>query len=179
MLIQKTKTIITSCLWRHLTNVEDYNRFYGTIEPYIIEYPFSYKFQDEILQNVKDYTRAYKYLPSDTLFNYNTKVETNDQWFNKAILYNGQQSSGILNLVSKPLNNLSVHSQYPIFKGDSKTIVYTKVITFTSIMVSTKSSQIPMFLTSCENLSIDKVVNISNMDYSSRSFKKAPLRAKN
>jgi hypothetical protein len=65
----------------------------------------------------KDYTRAYKYLPSDTgVFNYNTKVETNDQWFNKAILYNGQQSSGILNLVSKPLNNL-VHSQYPIFKG--------------------------------------------------------------
>jgi hypothetical protein len=48
----KNKTIITSCLWRHLTNVEDY-RFYGTIEPYIIEYPFSYKFQDEILQNVK------------------------------------------------------------------------------------------------------------------------------
>jgi hypothetical protein len=42
--------VITPCLWKHLTNVEDYNRFYGTIEPYIIEYPFSYKFQDEILQ---------------------------------------------------------------------------------------------------------------------------------
>jgi hypothetical protein len=178
----KTKTVITSCLWRHLTNVEDYNRFYGTIEPYIIEYPFSYKFQDEILQNVKDYTRAYKYLPSETgVFNYNTKVETNDQWFNKAILYNGQQSSGILNLVSKPLNNLSVHSQYPIFKEDSKTIVYTKSDNFyqyNSFWALQKSSQIPMFLTSCENLSIDKVVNISNMDYSSRSFKKAPLRAK-
>jgi hypothetical protein len=45
----KNKKTIITCLWRHLTNVEDYNRFYGTIEPYIIEYPF-YKFQDEILQ---------------------------------------------------------------------------------------------------------------------------------
>jgi hypothetical protein len=36
-----------------LTTVEQYNNYYGTIEPYIIEYPFSYKFQDEILQNVK------------------------------------------------------------------------------------------------------------------------------
>jgi hypothetical protein len=36
------------------------------------------------------------------------------------------ETTGILNLVSKPLNNLSVHSQYPIFKEDSKTIVYTK-----------------------------------------------------
>ena len=142
----KTKTIITACLWRHLTNIEDYNRFYGT-----------------------------------GVFNYNAKIETNDQWFNKAILYNGQQSSGILNLVSKPLNNLSAHSQYPILKEDSKTIVYTKSDNFyqyNSFWALQKSSQIPLFLTSCENLSIDKVVNISNMDYSSRSFKKAPLRAK-
>src|SRR5688572_13426568 len=42
----------TSSMWRHLTNPVLYNDFYGCIAPYIIEYPFAYKFQDEILQNV-------------------------------------------------------------------------------------------------------------------------------
>jgi hypothetical protein len=41
-----------------------------------------------------------------------------------------------------------------------------------------KNKSIPLFMTSCESLSIDKVVNQPNMDYGKRSFKKEPLRAK-
>jgi hypothetical protein len=177
-----TQVITTACLWKHEATVEQYNNYYGVIEPYIIEYPFSYKFQDEILQNVKDYTKAYKYLPYEGgIYSEDTKIETNDQWFNKAILYNGQQSSGLLNLVSKPLNNLSSYGKYPMFGLEGKTITYTKSDNFyqyNSFWGVEKSSQVPLFFPSCENLSIDKVINISNMDYSSRSFKKAPLRAK-
>ena len=173
---------ITGCLWRHLTNVEIYNIFYGNIEPYIIEYPFAYQYQDQILQNVKDYTKAYEYLPiRDGVFNDNVKIETNNKWFNKAILYNGQQSSGVLELVAKPLNNLQAYNQYPIFNADSKTITYTKSDNFyqyNTFWALQKSSQIPLFRTSCESLSIDKVVNQDNMDYGVRSFKKSPLRAK-
>jgi len=33
-------------------------------------------------------------------------------------------------------------------------------------------------MTSCESLSVDKIVNQANMDYGKRSFKKEPLRAK-
>lgn len=172
----------TACLWRHLTNIQSYNHFYGTIKPYVIEYPFAYKFQDEILQNVKDYTKAYEYLPiPDGVFNDNVKIETNNKWFNKAVLYNGQQSSGILNLIPKPLNNLHVYSQYPKYNTDSKDILYTKSDNFyqyNTFWALQKSSQIPLFYTSCESLSIDKVVNQENMDYGMRSFKKAPLRAK-
>lgn len=172
----------TACLWRHLTNIQLYNSFYGNIEPYIIEYPFAYQYQDEILQNVKDYTKAYEYLNiPDGVFNDNVRIETNTKWFNKAVLYNGQQSSGILELVAKPMNNLQAYNQYPIFNTESKTITYTKsdnfyqYNTFWALQVS---SQIPLFYTGCESLSIDKIVNQANMDYSSRSFKKAPLRAK-
>lgn len=173
---------VTACLWRHLTNIRLYNTFYGTIEPYIIEYPFAYKYQDEILQNVKDYTKAYEYFPIfDGVFDDNTRIETNDKWFNKAILYNGQQSSGVLELVAKPLNNMHAYMQYPIFNTDSKTITYTKSDNFyqyNTFWALQKSSQIPLFKTTCENLSIDKVVNQDNMDYGLRSFKKATLRAK-
>jgi hypothetical protein len=173
---------ITGCLWRHLTNIEKYNEFYGHIEPYIIEYPFAYQFQDEILQNVKDYTKAYEYLPIlDGVFNDNVRIETNNKWFNKAVLYNNQQSSGILELVAKPLNNLSSYMQYPIFNTDSKTITYTKSDSFyqyNTFWALQKSSQVPLFRVSCESLSIDKIVNQDNMDYGYRSFKKSPLRAK-
>jgi hypothetical protein len=172
----------TACLWRHLTNIQLYNSYYGITQPYIIEYPFAYSYQDEILQNVKDYTKAYEYLSiPDGVFNDNTRIEVDNKWFNKAVLYNGQQSSGILELVAKPMNNLRAYNQYPIFNTDSKTITYTKSDNFyqyNTFWALNKSPYVPLFYTGCESLSIDKVVNQDNMDYSSRSFKKAPLRAK-
>jgi len=172
----------TASIWRHLTNTILYNTYYGNIEPYVIEYPFSYQFHDEILQNVKDFTKAYKYLPiPDGVFNYNARVETNDRWFNKAILYNGQQCSGLLELVPKPAHNLKDYLKYPMYNEESKTITYTKSDSFyqyNTFWSLIKSSQIPMFNVSCESLSIDKVLNQSNMDYGKRSFKKSPLRSK-
>jgi len=172
----------TASIWRHLTNTLIYNKYYGNIEPYIIEYPFSYQSQDEILQNVKDYTKAYKYLPvPDGVFNDNAQIQTDNQWFNKAIVYNGQQSSGILELVPKPINNLQQYLTYPIYNAESKTITYTKSDNFygyNTFWSLVKNKSVPLFTTSCESLSIDKIVNQVNMDYGKRSYKKEPLRAK-
>ncbi len=178
----RCKLYNTGSIWRHLTNTLIYNKFYNVIEPYIIEYPFSYQSYDEILQNVKDYTKAYKYLPiPDGVFNDNARIETDNQYFNKAVLYNGQQSTGILELVPKPKNNLSQYMTYPIYNAQSKTITYTKSDNFyqyNTFWGLVKDKTVPLFSTTCESLSIDKVVNQSNMDYTKRSFKKEPLRAK-
>jgi len=172
----------TASIWRHLTNIRIYNKFYGNIEPYVIEYPFAYEYHDEILQNVKDYTRAYKYFNiPDGVFNDNSQIQTDDQWFNKAIVYNGQQSSGILELVPKPINNLKEYLKYPLYNAESKTITYTKSDSFygyNTFWSLVKNKAVPLFITSCESLSVDKVVNQVNMDYGKRSFKKEPLRAK-
>ena len=172
----------TASLWRHLTNPVIYNKFYGCIHPYIIEYPFAYKYQDEILQNVKDYSKVYRYLPStDGVFNDNQKVETDQHYFNKAVLYNGQQSSGVLELVPKPLNNLNQYMKYPLYNAESKTITFTKsdnfyqYNTFWSLI---KSKTVPLFTNSCQSMSLDKIVNQANMDYGKRSFKKSPIMAK-
>jgi len=172
----------TASLWRHLTNPVIYNKFYGCIHPYIIEYPFAYKYQDEILQNVKDYSKVYRYIQSaDGVFNDNQKVETDQHYFNKAVLYNGQQSSGVLELVPKPLNNLNQYMKYPLYNDESKTITFTKsdnfyqYNTFWSLI---KSKTVPLFTNSCQSMSIDKIVNQANMDYGKRSFKKSPIMAK-
>ena len=171
----------TASLWRHLTNILVYNKFYDNVEPYILEYPFAFQSYDEILQNVKDYTRAIKYLPSLTgAYNDNAAIEINS-YFNKAILYNGQQCTGLLNLVPKPMHNLQQYLTYPIYNTDSKTITYAKsdgFYQYNTFWGLVKDKNVPLFLTSCESLSIDKVLNQANMDYGKRSYKKEPIRAK-
>ena len=181
-LINNYTEISTGQIWKHLLNTTKYNNYYGKIYPYIIEYPFAYQYQDEILQNVQDYSRVYKHIkdPFNSFTDFE-KVEVNNEWFNKAVLYNGQQSSGILNLVPKPINNLKEYVSYPKFNLDSKSILYTKsdnLYQYNTFWSVVKNTSEPLFIKSCENLSIDKEVNQSNMDYSSRSFKKEPLRAK-
>jgi len=172
----------TASLWTHLKNPVIYNKFYGCINPYIIEYPFSYQYYDEILQSVKDYTKAYKYFADpDGVSDDNRKIETDDAWFNKAVLYNGQQSSGVLELVPKPINNLKEYLKYPLYNANSKTIMFTKSDNFyqyNTFWSLVKNKQQPLFVRTCESLSLDKVVNQPNMDYGKRSFKKEPLRAK-
>lgn len=176
------KVTYQGCSWRHLTDIVHYNEFYGIIEPYVIEYPFAYQQLDEILQNVQDYTKVYTYTKDPTgVYSGILKVQPDNLWFNKAILYNDQQSSGLLNLESKPLNNLKAYNSYPKYGTDSKTITFTKSDNFYQYNTFWNIAKNPldfMFLSSCESMSIDKILNQANMDYSTRSFKKAPLRAK-
>jgi hypothetical protein len=174
--------IFTGCIWRHLKNPQIYNTYYGETQPYIIEYPFTYKYYDEILQNVKDYTKVYQYLSDQFgVFDDNRKIQLDDAWFNKAVLYNDQQSSGVLELVAKPMNNLKEYMKYPIYNADSKVITYTKSDNFyqyNTFWSLVKDKKELLFTKTCESLSIDKVVNQSNMDYGKRSYRKEPLRAK-
>lgn len=174
--------VYQACLWKHLLDVVHYNTYYGNIKPYIIEYPFSYQYQDEILQNVQDYTKVYEYTKDPRgVFTDVLKVQPNNKWFNKAILYNDQQSSGLLELVPKALNNLQNYNSYPKYTSSSKIITFTKSDNFYQYNTFWNVAKDPLqflFSPSCASLSIDKVLNQANMDYSTRSFKKAPLRAK-
>ncbi len=115
------------------------------------------------------------------VFDDNRKIQLDNAWFNKAVLYNDQQSSGLLELVAKPMNNLKEYMKYPVYNAESKTITYTKSDNFyqyNTFWSLVKYKQEPLFVRTCESLSIDKVVNQANMDYGKRSFKKEPLRAK-
>lgn len=174
--------INTASLWSHLTDVTLYNNFYGCIHPYIIEYPFAYQYYDEIVQNVKDYTKAYTYLPGiDHIFDSNRKIQTNDKYFNKAVLYNDQQSTGVLELVAKPVRNMKAYLSYPIFGTESKTVTFTKsdnFYQFNTFWNVVRDKTQPLFTSTCESLSIDKEINQSNMEYSGRSFRKDTIRAK-
>lgn len=162
-------------IWRHNTEISKYNNFYGSIHPYILEYPYSYQYNDEILQNVKDYTKALQYT------SWQEFIETDDYWWDEVVLYNAQQNSGIIKPFVKPKNNLSQYKVSPVYNSDSKEVFFTKRDNFyllNTFWNVSKTPSTPNWLPSTQNLSIFKELNQSNMDYNKRSFLKQPLRAK-
>ena len=168
-------TTSPASLWEHNTTIDRFNNFYNSIHPYVIEYPYSRQYNDEILQNIKDYSRIFKYT------DYQEFVETDEDYFNKLIIYSNQQCSGIVELAPKPSHNLNSYIKYPIYNPDSKTVTFTKsgsfyqINTFWDMVVDTKKT---VWNKSCDNLSIYKELNQENMDYSKRTRRKSPFRSK-
>lgn len=162
-------------MWAHNISPTRYNNFYGKIEPYILEYPFSYKNEDEILQSVKDYTKVNRYL-DDVRF-----VQTNDRYFTKSMIWNDQQFSGVMKLTHKAKNNLSLYLKYPKFNADNREILFTKTdnfYTYNGIFDTVKDYNQPIFEPSCTSLSQPTIPDSDNVDYGVRSFKKYQIRAK-
>jgi len=162
-------------LWKHDVSISKFNNFYGKIHPYILEYAYQYSFYDEILQNVQNYSNVLKYESFREFY------ETDEYFFNKFIAWNNQQSSGLIEMVPSPKNNLFLKKQYPKYNSGSKTILVSKSGSFYNIHTfwdMIKDVKKPVWKSSCENLSIYKELNDDNHDYSKRSFNKAPIRAK-
>lgn len=164
-----------SSIWKHNSSFTLFNNFYGAKHQYIIEYPISYKGQDEILQCIKDYSRILQYT------NYQQFIETDDYYFSHAVIYNSQQCSGTLKLTKKPKNNLQSYNTYPVYHTLEKEILFTKsnsFYNFNTFWSLNKSSQQPIWLKSCQSLSVYKELNEANMNYGKRAFNKAPMMAK-
>jgi hypothetical protein len=159
-------------LYRH--DSLNYHTYYGQKEDYVIEYPISYQFQDELLQSVSDYSQVIRY-------NADGSYVFTDDWYTKAILFNDQQCSGVRNLNKKPKNSLKASSSFPKYNSDSIDILYTKSnsqYSFNTFWNTLTTGQ-PIWKPSTQNLSVYKDLNQEAMNYSKRSHNKAPLLAKN
>lgn len=158
--------------WKHNSIYNLFNNYYGKISPYIIEYPYSYKGNDEILQNVKDYSKILEYMDNEIF------VQTDNIYFNKCIIWNPQQSSGILELAPKPKNNLKAYNEYPKYNQTSKEILFTKsdsYYQFNTFWSLNKTQKDPIWMKKC---GVYKELNQDNHNYSKRSFNKAPIRGR-
>lgn len=163
-------------LWNHDTIFTVWNQYYDKTYPYILEYPFVYKFNDEILQNVKDYCTVLKYQSFDTYTEPKELI-----YFNKAILYNGQQNTGLLNLIPKLNNSLYQYIQYPKINVSSKDIIVDKrdhFYNFNQFWNIVKDPSNNIWADTCETKYTNKLLVTSNLDYGARSFTKQPIRGK-
>lgn len=161
-------------VWTHGLVKTLYNNFYGQIHPYEIEYGVSYQVNDEILQYVKDYTIVRKYqdynlytIPKETIF------------FNKAVIRNGNQCTGILNLIPQDKSNLSQRFQYPKRLQDSTDILVSKsdnLYQYNQIVDIVKDQNTNIILPSCSGIYYN--INHDNMDYGNSPRKKPQIRGK-
>ncbi len=155
--------------------IDKFNNFYGSIHPYILEYPYAFNYLDEILQSIQDYSKVLKYS------SFRTYVETDQFYFNKFIGWNGQQSTGLLELAMKQANNMFFNKQFPKYNTDSKTVLVSKSGSFYNINTfwdMVKDPYTDIWTPSCVSVSDYKMLNDTNHDYGKRSYHKAPLRSK-
>jgi len=153
-------------LWNHNQTFFSFQEYYGTQYPYVLEYPFVYKYQDEILKNVKEYCSAIKYTDFNVYYEPKELI-----YFNKAIIYNRQQCSGLLNLIPKSNSNMAQQFMYPKYNSTSKDILVSKADNFynyNTFWDIIKDPNKPCFTSSCdlslENISLDN----TNLDYSNK-----------
>jgi hypothetical protein len=95
-------------IWRHYNNTKKFCNFYGKDYPFIIEYTSSTG------QSVTT-TRSIEYLLECYVYDQDgiDRYEVLDYNFDKAIVYNNEQVSGLLQLNLSPKNNAPVIVNYP------------------------------------------------------------------
>lgn len=100
-------------LWNHNLNPYIYQTYYGKLYPYILEYavnslPMTASVTSvSILSDILEYYTRYEY------YSLGTANNTNIANFNKAIIYNREQSSGLVTLIPEVFGDTKQKITYP------------------------------------------------------------------
>ena len=177
---------VGSSVWNHGLSNLSYQVYYNDNYPYILEFPLQNIPKSEYLKSVTVNNDILKYT-SETDY-YSLKSVNKDNYnifFNKAIIWNREQCSGLLNLVETPINNMSEKMKYPKFNSGSIDILYgkyDKVCTFNAFFDATgnHSNGQPIFTNEWSSIQsqypIDKVLNLDNFNYRN-SYSKMPIKS--
>lgn len=149
-------------VWSHFSFLSSYQVFYGKLFPWVVEYPIQSNFMNSILDGVEYWMDTRKYYDR-----YNS-ANVPGYAFNKAIIYNDHQNSGMLNLVPQQDNNLRQHLTYPKYNNDSIDILQTEISNKWSFnyiynMIKNERSGLPLWLYDCNQ--VDKDLNSKLFDY--------------
>ena len=104
--------------YTHLQTNKAYQITYGTLQPYILELPYFYGGITDMLGTVHVYNEALEYNGKNDFKQYF------DKFFNKCVVWNKYQTSGLLNLVYHDPNNDDLAIDYPKYKTDSVDVLF-------------------------------------------------------
>lgn len=152
-----------SSLWTHNLTNKSYQVFYGKLYPFIIELNTKFDLTNKFICSVEYACDVLRY---HNEFDY---AYINNVTYNKAIISNTNQTSGILELDIVDINNEYVKSQYPIRTEKSHKICVTKtdnhIWSFNQFkdVTRTHNSNLPMLLWNCANS--QKSLNLALLNY--------------
>ena len=153
-------------LWHHNLTKQSFQIFYGKVHPFIFEFVSPTKYQNNQLTYVRYLSDFYRFTDglSSTLMQNIT--------YNKAIIYNQKQSSGLLELVVKEKNNRQQSISYPKQNQDSRSILVEYVVNgyqFNNFYNVAKSDK-PILIYPCNNPAFTEL-NPTSIDYSPKPLK--------
>ncbi len=173
--VQHFMTGIHNSIWNHNLSNLSYQIYYNKLYPHIIEYPITNVPEEEILKSVTLHCNILKYTSEDNFYSLSSVNKENyNVFFNKCIIYNKEQCSGLLTLTESPIANLRLKASYPLYNTDNINILYAKydkVCTFNDFFDITRNynNGQPMFINDWPDIQsqypIDKIINIDNKNY--------------
>ena len=156
-------------LWHHNLTNKSYQVYYGKLEPFIFEFTIASKFQNKMLDSIRYTAEFYRF--QDNL----SSGIVPDITYNKAIIYNQKQSSGLLELVIKEKNNRRQYLDYPKQNIDSRSILVEYVERgwqFNNFYdVYAENTGQPIMSYQCDNIAY-KEINPLSISYKSQFLKK-------
>lgn len=158
-------------VWSHISFLSSYQVFYGRLYPFTVEYAIPTKYANSVLQTVTYLLDVKKY------YNKYDSADVYGKGFNKAIIYNSQQNSGLLNLVHQRENDLSQMVLYPRHNATSIDILQSEMdgrwsFNYFYNLIKNERNGLPVF--KYDKTNIDKQLNNKLLDF--RSNHKDRLR---
>jgi hypothetical protein len=158
-------------VWSHMSFLSSYQVFYGRLYPFTVEYAIPTKYANSVLQTVTYLLDVKKY------YNKYDSADVYGKGFNKAIIYNSQQNSGLLNLVHQRENDLSQMVLYPRHNATSIDILQSEMdgrwsFNYFYNLIKNERNGLPVF--KYDKTNIDKQLNNKLLDF--RSNHKDRLR---
>ena len=114
-------TILGSGIWKHNSRWDSYANYYGQDYPWEIEYPIVTPNNVTTLRSVEYTLDVYKFFNDGKDFNHIL-----DENFDRAIVHNSEQMSGLLRLKIKGKNNPLDLVNYPQISPNGIDILYSK-----------------------------------------------------
>jgi len=166
---------IQGSLWSHNVTNKSYQVYFGTLYPFIIEYITNQSVTNNELTSVEYSCEAIRHHNEYDSF-YNRLVT-----FNKAIIYNERQCSGLLELVPRDENDMRQIVNFPEYKPDRTRVLVTnseniwKFNNFNNL-VNSDINNVPLFLHNCTN--DYKELNPSAFNYYKNDLSRGRIRNK-
>ena len=172
-------------IWNHNLSLFSYQTYYGTLYPYILEYNVNSFPQVStinsitLMQDIQEYYSDYEYYSLSTANNKNLAN------FTKAIIYNKEQSSGIVKLVPEEFGNTRQKITYPRMTATGiETLISRReqLYTFNGFWnVAAQGNGQPLWSTQWGDLvtqyPIDKVPNSKSVRPVSVSYQKNKIKS--
>jgi len=151
-------------LWSHYSFLTSYQVYYGKLYPFTVEYAVPTKYSDSLFETVAYMLDVRKY------YNRYDFANIYGIGFNKAVVYNNQQNTGLLELHHQKENDISQAIDYPKFNANSISILQSCInnkwsFNYLYNLVKNDKSGLPLWL--YDAAKVDKNINHKLLDYQS------------